>query len=553
MGLYNILLTVNYIGIFIIFCEIVFVLRQNQTKMQQILLLNCLAVFLDTFGYTFEMQATSLEMAMFATKIQYLGKVFTPFTMFLFIANYCNISISKKLINGLFAFHCFIILLVNTCAYHNLFYTTISFVDTEGLFPHLELGYGLFYYLNYGLNFLYLFAMIYICYKKYKTTLHQKERQQIFNLLSIVVVMIIGVGVYYSGVTKGYDTTILSFVISSCILFRSMLVENLFDTLELAKDFVMDHLEEGVIVLDPEGTLLYINEVAEGIYPDFKSGDYEFAAEELLKYRNKNGNYISDNMVCYVYSRDVIVSEQARAIVFVFSDITDSYNYTNRLKEEVQDQKDQLDNIQHQIIASFANMVEARDDITGVHIKRTSDLVKILVDAMMEEEKYQKALTRHEAEIIIEAAPLHDIGKIAIPDHILTKPGKLTDEEFAIIKTHAAKGAEVIEKNLKGLEADDYVTIAMNVAHYHHEKWDGSGYPNGLKGEEIPFSARVMAIADVYDALRSKRTYKDAFSQSKAVQILQESSGSHFDPDLIRIFMEHLDQISAMEKQYACQ
>lgn len=553
MVLFQALLTINYIGIFVIFCEIVFVLRQNQTKGQQLLLLNCLSVFLDTFGYTFEMQATSMEMALFAVKIQYLGKVFAPFTLLLFIANYCNISIPKKLINFLFSFHCFIVLLVNTCTYHRLFYSSISFTDGEGLFPHLVVGYGPFYYLNYVMNFTYLFVMIYICYKKYKSTLHQKERGQILYLLMIVVLMCLGIGVYYSGITKGYDTTILAFVLSSCVLFRSMLVENLFDTLELAKDFVMDNLEEGVIVLDPEGTLLYINDVAESIYPDFKSKDYEFAAEDLLKYRNKNGNYISDNMVCFVHSKDVIVSEQVRAIVFVFSDITDSYNYTNKLKEEIQDQKDQLDNIQHQIIASFANMVEARDDITGVHIKRTSDLVKILVDAMMEEEKYQKALTRHEAEIIIEAAPLHDIGKIAIPDHILTKPGKLTDEEFAIIKTHAAKGAEVIEKNLKGLEADDYVTIAMNVAHYHHEKWDGSGYPNGLKGEEIPFSARVMAIADVYDALRSKRTYKDAFSQSKAVQILQESSGSHFDPDLIRIFMEHLDQISAMEKQYVCQ
>jgi HD-GYP domain-containing protein (c-di-GMP phosphodiesterase class II) len=140
------------------------------------------------------------------------------------------------------------------------------------------------------------------------------------------------------------------------------------------------------------------------------------------------------------------------------------------------------------------------------------------------------------------AAPLHDMGKIRIPDAILNKPGRLTDEEYAVMKRHSAYGAEIIEKTLQVIEEEDYYNVAKNIARHHHERWDGKGYPDGLKGGEIPLEARIMALADVYDALLSKRVYKEAFSKEKACEILREGAGTQFDPDLTRLFLKSLGE-----------
>ena len=202
--------------------------------------------------------------------------------------------------------------------------------------------------------------------------------------------------------------------------------------------------------------------------------------------------------------------------------------------------------IQRDIIASFAAMIEARDGITGLHIKNTGNLVTVLVNVMKKDARFADKITDEYAEMTAAAARLHDIGKIAIPDRILQKEGKLTDEEFAIMKTHPAEGAKILENTIQGMESDAYYQIAHDMALYHHEKYDGSGYPCGIRGEEIPLSARIMAVADVYDALRSKRHYKDGFSKEKAMAIMKESRGTHFDAKIDDLFLEHIDEMEAV-------
>ena len=145
---------------------------------------------------------------------------------------------------------------------------------------------------------------------------------------------------------------------------------------------------------------------------------------------------------------------------------------------------------------------------------------------------------------------MHDLGKIAIDDAVLRKPGKYTDEEFSQMKKHAEEGAKIVENILQGVEDDSFVQIAKNIAHYHHEKWNGKGYPLGLAGENIPIEARIMALADVFDALVSKRCYKEAFSYDKAFCIIEESLGEHFDPELGRIFVECRPELEALYDQY---
>lgn len=192
--------------------------------------------------------------------------------------------------------------------------------------------------------------------------------------------------------------------------------------------------------------------------------------------------------------------------------------------------------IQENAIIGMADLIENRDQDTGEHVKRTSRYVELLTRAAQENGYYSHVLTDDYVELLIKAAPLHDIGKIAVSDTILQKPGKLTPEEFEAMKEHTTAGGRIVAEVLKGIEEKGYIDIASQVAACHHEKWDGSGYPNGLRGEEIPLGARIMAVADVFDALVSRRCYKAAMPVNQAFEVIRESGGSHFDPTLADIF-----------------
>lgn len=191
---------------------------------------------------------------------------------------------------------------------------------------------------------------------------------------------------------------------------------------------------------------------------------------------------------------------------------------------------DQVQKIQEGIIVDFADLVESRDQSTGDHIKNIANYVYALSYELKAEGRYTDTITDEYIHKVVRSAPLHDIGKIKISDLILNKPGKLTPEEFEIMKTHAAEGARILAKSTSMAEGSEYLGEAINIAKYHHERWDGTGYPEGLKGEEIPLSARIVAAADVFDALVSRRCYKDAFPFEKAIEIIREESGTHFDP-----------------------
>ncbi|MDR3364682.1 MAG: response regulator [Clostridiales Family XIII bacterium] len=187
----------------------------------------------------------------------------------------------------------------------------------------------------------------------------------------------------------------------------------------------------------------------------------------------------------------------------------------------------------------LARAGDLRDHDTGEHINRTTNYVRIVAEDLVQNPKAGYELTVLRAQDIVEAAKLHDIGKVAMPDGVLLKPGKLTPEEFDIIKTHPIHGAQLLDDAVDKLGDDDLLREARNIAYAHHEKWNGSGYPRKLVGEDIPLSARITAIADVFDALTSERPYKNAFSNEDAFRILYEDAGSHFDPYLIEVVKRH--------------
>jgi putative two-component system response regulator len=202
---------------------------------------------------------------------------------------------------------------------------------------------------------------------------------------------------------------------------------------------------------------------------------------------------------------------------------------------------------------ALASLAETRDNETGNHIRRTQGYVELLARSLAQYDSYRPRLSADTIDILVKAAPLHDIGKVGIPDHILNKPGPLTPDEWEIMKQHTVIGAKSIEHAMIG-EADHtplaFLHVAMDIADAHHEKWDGSGYPNGTQGDAIPLAARLMALADVFDALISRRVYKPAFSHEEAKRIILEGRGSHFEPILVDIFVERFDDFRAIALRY---
>ncbi len=212
--------------------------------------------------------------------------------------------------------------------------------------------------------------------------------------------------------------------------------------------------------------------------------------------------------------------------------------HQDQLEQLVRERTRRLELTQAVTIESLATLAEYRDPETGGHIKRTQNYVKVLAKQLKQHPRFRDELNDEVIELLYMSAPLHDLGKIAVPDHILQKAGKLTDEEFEEMKKHTNYGHDALRITEQKLGEDSFLRYAREIAYTHQEKWDGSGYPTGLKGDEIPISGRLMALADVYDALISKRVYKPPFPHEKAVEIIVEGKGKHFDPDIVDAFIE---------------
>ena len=213
--------------------------------------------------------------------------------------------------------------------------------------------------------------------------------------------------------------------------------------------------------------------------------------------------------------------------------------YNNHLEKLVQEKVKEISDSQLATIHALVKSAESRDDDTGAHIERTSRYCRLIAEKLREAGKYKDLINDEYTETIEMAAPLHDIGKVGIPDAILLKPGRLTEEEFETMKTHVTKGYGTLASVDSLYHENAFLRLGMEISRYHHEKWDGSGYMCKLSKDEIPLSARIMALSDVYDALRTKRVYKDAFSHEKTVSIIKDGRSKHFDPELVDLFIEY--------------
>ena len=255
-----------------------------------------------------------------------------------------------------------------------------------------------------------------------------------------------------------------------------------------------------------------------------------------------------DESVERIKSLQIRTGDEIENLYAAYAHTTEeSMHYLTESRRKTQ----QINKLQGGLLMVLADVIESRDKCTGDHIRKTAEYSRVILEKLKEQGEFPDILTDEYINNVVRAAPLHDIGKINIPDAILNKDTRLTDEEYEVMKSHANAGYEIIEKAIANLEESGYLEQGKQMAHYHHEKWDGSGYPDHLKGEQIPLSARVMAVADVFDALLSRRSYKEPFTFEKAMSIIKEGSGKHFDPKVVSAFEAASEEIKKISERFA--
>ncbi len=332
-------IAVQYIGIMILMVEALYVMGQKPSKHQQYLLFLIFALCINFVGYLLELQSTFLREALTTVKFSYLGKSFLGITMFLFVMQICKVKIPVWVSRTLALVHIVIIFLVLNCEKHTLFYNSIEFVQ-EGDFPHLVLGHGVVYNLNCIILISYAAVMIGVCVHYYQRAHYVFEKKQFGNLLFINIVALLGFAIYISGVTKGYDITLLAYLIDTILLSVLILRHRLFDTLTLAKDLAVDSLAEGLVVVDNDEKIIYFNQKAEQIYEKISLGKAESILEDMNDCILEKKNIIRDKQIYAVGSYMVEQESTYYGKMYVLTDVTDNYHYTKRMQEQAEIMKE---------------------------------------------------------------------------------------------------------------------------------------------------------------------------------------------------------------------
>ncbi len=487
-------------------------------------------------GNLFECNATQLEAALVGRRLSFLGSTFAEWFMFLFVLRFYKQKPGSFYTYGLLGAHCLIGIAEFTCTRHDLIYTSMSFLR-EGGVSRIITTPGWLNYANRLLMCFYIIAIPAVCIRYY--SMHPSNKHRINALLLAMCAVFPGVAylLMITGLTGNYDLTSLFMAASALLAYFLVVRRHMFDTLEVAQDKLISGLADAVVILDEDMQPLYLNEKAKEIFGDvnFSQGDYgvlmDICKSAVEQYKRNGRTYKLQTSRIYHHRRFY-------GYTMIFSDVSELADYAIELEDEVSLKISEIERIQHQVLYSFANMIEMRDGMTGQHVKRTTEYVRILVTEMLRRGLYPNELTEENAGRMVSAAALHDIGKIAISDVILQKPASLTAEEFEVIKTHSEIGGQMIDEILTEVGDNDYLGEAKKMAVFHHERWDGTGYPKGLAGDEIPLAARIMAVADVFDALISERQYKRAYTMDEAFAIIEASRGSHFDPVVAGVFLE---------------
>lgn len=531
---------------------------RSELKLNMCYVLVYATVVIANWGYLALASSDVMEEALLANKIAYIGGCLLPFLMFLAVADLCNIRIPNLLTDALLFLDIVLLFCAFTAGHNELFYRSQTLGDFYGT-SYLIKEYGPLHtlYILYWVGYMVAITalVVYSLFRKelvsYKTTF----------ILGILLATNVLIYLVERLIKIPIELMPLAYCISTALLLMRLQKINLYDMSSNVLNVLRRRSEYGYITFTTDLRYVGHNEYAEKIYPevrklhiDCKVGEGETPFyREIMQWlsetakrsdRSMEKKIVHDEQILKCDIKPILHGSRDKHVGYLveFIDDTRQQNYINMiekfnvtLKSEVDKKTERLQKMQEEIILGFANMVESRDHVTGGHIKRTSGYVRILAEKLRGSEMFPEFNDDAYVKHICMAAPLHDIGKISIPDSILNKPGKYEPEEYEIMKQHPVLGGNILNETLASLEDREYYEVAWQMAMFHHERWDGKGYPNGLSGEQIPLCARVMAVADVFDALTSKRPYKDEFSMDRAFAIIEEGKGTQFDPRLVDV------------------
>ena len=501
-------------------------------------------------GYCLLNRAQSQEAALVANVLTYIsGCYLLPIIMFT-VFSLCHIKLPRWISVGLLTINTIVLLCLVFNGESGLIYRSVSFrhVDDQVIFTKVYGPVHTIYYATIFACFLAsIGAMVYSYIRK-----KQVSRKLIYLLFFPVTLSMLS---FFAGrrLVKGIELVPFSFTVALLIYLIIVHRICLYDITDTAIDTLVQTGDTAFISIDFKLNYLGSNATAKSILPELNEltvdkplAEVPAMDETVLASLNSEFHYENREVL-----QRVQLNNPFGAIYgFRYTDDTADRQYINllanfntELKREVDEKTAHILAMHNNLILSMATMVESRDNSTGGHIRRTSEGVRLLTAEIQADSAF--AVSDAFCQNLIKAAPMHDLGKIAVDDAILRKPGRFTPEEFEKMKTHAAEGARIVHEVLKDTDDPDFRIIAENVAHYHHERWDGSGYPEGLKGDEIPIEARIMAIADVYDALVSKRVYKESMPFDKADAIIMEGMGKHFDARLEPCYLRARPKLEA--------
>lgn len=526
-------------------------------NVDSIFILFSLFVTMNCFGRYMLAASENLETAIWATKFLYIGGCYAPLLTVIVLSKLCNLKLSRLLITIMTTYSTLIIGLVMTIGKCGIYY------------KYVEIGYGNgYHYLikTYGpLHVLYpIMMVIYTIIMFFYVIYALKSRKQI-SFRTVMTISITSLSVMIMYILEIATSSKISFLAIGYLIGIAIVIKyferiNMYDMSSNIVSSIEKINEYGYLVFDDKYRYVNSNHLAKELFPEIEEWIVDktvptsdsYVYNEIIEYLNNWNPKEKANKILHIEDRYFrlnirLISYGKKTGIGYLLELTDCTleekyyhtmeEYSDSLKKEVAEKTEHILHMKDMMVLGMAEMVESRDNNTGGHIKRTSAVIKIFsqrlhnyIDQLGIDEKFLRQVEK--------AAPMHDLGKIAIDDVILRKPGKYTDEEYAQMKKHPVEGARIVENILKDVEDDDFLQITKNIALYHHEKWNGQGYPFGLSETNIPLEARIMALADVFDALVSKRCYKEAFSYDEAFSIIQESCGEHFDPELGKIFLE---------------
>lgn len=523
------------------------------------------SMIVSNLGYIFLYRSETIEEALLANIIPYVGSAFAPLCVIFCICDLCHVNIKKPFTILLTILAIIDFTLPFTVGYTDIYYKNATLEFAKG-YSYIVKQYGPLHiyhilYISFGM-LVTSSLFLYVCIKKNRVS---------FNIIGqfVTIMLLISMTYIIERLCKSkIDFMPLSYCIGEAIILLMLNRIKFFNVSSSYIDVLVQQSDSGLFIIDNKNRFCGSNVVADNWFPEIKELSMDKVVNrsdtpffKQLQQWIENGNegdtqiFDIDDKKIEIKLRKIRDGRKISLYIEMKDDTqTQKYiellnKYNDSLKKEVEYKADNLNKIQDDIMVGMASIVENRDADTGGHIKRTSDVVEIFSKYLVENKIFSYFDINY-AKYVIKAAPLHDFGKVAISDSILNKNGKYSIEEYNEMKKHSELGAKIVAKILSNVDDLNFKKIAINVAHYHHERWDGSGYPEGLSGYNIPLESRIMALADVYDALVSKRCYKEKMSYDEAFNIIKESTGTQFDPQLGILFLNCRDKIINLYDSY---